>query len=165
MLPLINAIGSKIEQEHFVRIVAQKLGVSEAAVRTELARRPALESAEAAPEIAPAQEGMIATPLEIKIAMLMFHFGDGSPERAQLSALAGPERIAQIAQKLEPQAELLRFRFDRELSEQSEEGAVAKDMLVDIEKSLMKERMLEARIAGDFKLMDELARRAEGLRK
>ena len=165
VLPLIAAIESKIDQEHFIRIVAQKLGASEAAIRTEVARRPALQNFEEAGDVALPEQTLAATPLELKIGMLMFRFNDDSTEYARLATLVGQERMAHVLQILSPQAELLRFRFDRELSEHSEEEAVVGDMLLDIESALMKEQMAQARLAGDIKQMEDLARRAQELRK
>jgi len=164
VLPLINAMESKIEQEHFIRIVAQKLGISEAAVRAEVMRRPAQSGISAeAPTTAPEAPTILA--LEAKIGMLLFSFPPDSAVRANLIALAGEARCKEIEAALLPQAESLRFRFDNELGEHTSEEAVAKDMLRDIERILMKELMAQARSAGDLKQMEEIARRAQELRK
>ncbi|HVV39066.1 MAG TPA: DNA primase [Candidatus Paceibacterota bacterium] len=163
VLPLIAAMESKIQQEHFIRIVAQKLGVSEAAVRAEVGRKPA--AAPDAPQLAAQQtsETFTASPLETKIGMLLFSFPPDSAVRANVVALAGEERIKDIEAKLATHAEALRFRFDGELGEHISEETVVKDMLRDIERILMKELMMQARGAGDLKQMEEIARRAQGL--
>jgi DNA primase len=166
VLPLIAAMESKIEQEHFVRITAGRLGVSEAAVRAEVARRPALEPAapdSVGPEPQTADAPM--SPLDAKIGMLLFHFGKESPAGAALIGLLGEERYAREEALLLPQAETLRFRFDREVGEYATEDTVAKDMLFDIERALLEEKLSQARAAGDFARMQELARRKQELRK
>ena len=163
VLPLINAMESKIEQEHFIRIVAQKLGVSEAAVRVEAARRPALATAQEEVALEQISETLTLPPLDAKIGMLLFSFPPDSAVRANLVALAGEARVKELETSLTPHAEMLRFRFDNELGEHTSEEAVATDMLRDIERILMKELMAQARGAGDVKQMEELARRAQGL--
>jgi DNA primase catalytic core len=52
VLPLVSAMGSKIEQEHFVRIIAGKLSVSESAVREEVAKRKITRAQTAEPDLA-----------------------------------------------------------------------------------------------------------------
>ncbi len=64
-----------------------------------------------------------------------------------------------------PHAETLRFRFDRVLGEYADEERVAKDMLFDIERALLEEKLAHARVAGDFQQMQEIARRKQELRK
>lgn len=167
VLPLIAAIESKIEQEHFIRIVAHTLGVSEDAVRAEVMRKPVQRTPDS--EATEAQKSVAvptsATPLDMKIGMLLFRFGNSTEIGKRLVALVGEARITQVEETLAIQAELLRFRFDAEVGEHSDEETVAKDIFLDIERACMREKMEHARTQGDIKQIEALARRAQELRK
>jgi DNA primase len=141
VLPLIAAMQSRIEQEHFVRIVANRLGVSEGAVRAEVAKvktQPQVEANATAP--VPHLQESPSDPLEKKIAMLIAYFGAETELRAKLNVLVGAERIAEIESEYAHESEKLRFRFEQELGEHTSEAQVAADMLGDIERSIEKAR-------------------------
>lgn len=146
VLPLVAAIESTIEREHFIRIIAQRLGVPEAAVRAEVAKRPQLPT-EASPIVHQAAAQLSSDPLgdfsalDKKAAMLVFNFSPGSSERERLAGLLGAERLAQLEHELEGQAEALRFRFEAEVGEHSTPEAIASDMLGDIEREVARERL------------------------
>jgi DNA primase len=140
VLPLIAAMNSSIEQEHFARIVAARLGVSESAVQEEVAKRkraPVYPAESAMPLSPPADEPL--EPLEKKAAMLLFYFDDSSPEHARLVELLGGERIVELRERLMAEAEAWRFKFENELAEHSSE-VIAKDMLAAISALVEKER-------------------------
>jgi DNA primase len=145
VLPLVAAVGSAIEQEHFIRIIASKLGVPETAVRAEVAKKPAL-AIEASPDVHGAQGQLASTPLsglppmEKKASMLLHRFGKDSEEGRRLLSLLGEERIQKIEQATAEAAEALRFRFEAEVGEHSSEATIAADMLQDIEREVGRER-------------------------
>jgi DNA primase len=139
VLPLIAAIGSKIDQEHFVRIVAQKLGVSEAAVLSEVNKKPRMSEVEEEAPISDALANQIAqTPLERAIAMLALHFKAESPERIRLIEVVGEPRVTMIEQKCTGEEERLRFEFDL-LGE--EEVAVVEGLFHAIERKIIQEKL------------------------
>jgi len=141
VLPLVAAISSRIEQEHFVRLVAQRLGVSDLAVRAEVEKRPVPQEAGDSPEIHyNGAESKSLSPVEKKVGMLLFYFGHDSTVGRQLTALMGDEKVHAIEQSLAPQAEELRFRFESELGEHSAE-VIAADMIADLERTVAKEKM------------------------
>jgi DNA primase len=145
VLPLIAAIQSRIEQEHFVRLVAQKLGVSDLAVRVEVEKRPLPRDADedgilrGSPELHETRAESKVPPFDKKAGMLLFYFGRDSAVGHKLTALIGEERVTEVEQALAPQAEELRFRFEAELGEHSDE-AIAGDMLAELERVVEKER-------------------------
>lgn len=82
VLPLIAALQSRIDQAHFIRIVAERLRVPEEAVRAEVAKRPVLPNTEDMVSTHVPQ-ALVATPIERKVGMLFFiltrplHKGNG----------------------------------------------------------------------------------------
>lgn len=145
VLPLIAAIESKIEQEHFIRIVAQKLGVSETAVRSEVARRPRLH--EAGTELVAQQDiaqKIEQTPLERAVAMLLAQYPSDSPFYTQLEVLVGSDRLRIIKEKSKIDEERLRFEFDMFLSSQvvgEDELQVAQSLFHAIERKIIQEKI------------------------
>jgi DNA primase len=142
VLPLVRAVGSHIEQEQFIRLVARRLSVSEAAVRAELlkvgTRAPAHEHSGQEKESLPAAEELL--PLEKKIGMLLFYFSEGSPWHEKLRALLGP-RLETFRHELEGRAEELRMRFERELGEHTDEETIAGDVFGDIEREVGRQEL------------------------
>lgn len=164
VLPLIAAMESKIDQAHFVRVVAQKLAVPESAVISELAKRPA------STQFAPQEEGQeVSAPeirwsvLEKNTGMLLFAFEKDAAVQERLEQLLGNERRTMLLEKLLPQAELLRFTFESEVVGDTTEATVAGDLFKRIELLLLDEQM--SRAGSDLKTVMELARRKEELRK
>ncbi len=140
LLPLIAALSSKIDQAHFIRIVAERLRVPEAAVHAEVAKRPTLPQGDVSVAV-PAPEPLPATPLERKAGMLLFYFAATSSERERLLELLGAERLEEIQTMLAGEAERLRFDFEREVGEHSSAEIIASDLLGDIERVVAKERL------------------------
>ncbi len=138
VLPLIAAMGSRIEQEHFIRIVAAKIGVSDTAVRAEVDKRPKPVE-DASSDIQQSRAESTVGPFEKKVGMLLFYFGRTSAVGEQLEALLGAERLAEIEQELGPQAEALRFKFEAEVGEHTEE-TISQDMLGELQRVVEKER-------------------------
>ncbi len=162
VLPLLAVVQSKIEQEHFVRIVANKLGVSEAAVRAEVAKRPSLLVYEDAELESRSYTQEVLPALQKLAGMLVYHFGTSSPVVEQLRRIVGAEKLEVWEKSLEPHAEVLRFAFDAEVG-QGEPESVARDILEHVERLFLDEEMLSA--GGDAKKVQELARRRQELRK
>jgi DNA primase len=140
VLPLVAAISSRIEQEHFVRLVAQRLGVSDLAVRAEVEKRPAPQEMADSSDVHNSSAQSKVPPFEKKVGMLLFYFGRESAVGEQLTTLLGGQKISELEQELTPQAEELRFRFEAELGEHTDE-IIAADMLAELERAVAKERL------------------------
>lgn len=144
VLPLLAAVGSTIEREQFVRVVAGRLGVSETAVRTEMAKAPkpsapGAGAEEGSPHVHAQSTESTLTPLQKKAGMLLARFGRESQAGATLLELLGEERLAEVESLMAPLVEELRFRFEAEVGEHSED-VIAGDMLGDIGRVVGKER-------------------------
>lgn len=163
VLPLIAVIPSKIEQEHFVRIVASKIGVSEGAVQAEIAKVKVSGVEETGESLTTEASKPVFLPLENKIGMLLYHFGKESEVGVRLAELAGRSRIAELEQALAPHKEMLQFKFESEVGEHADEAKVTGDMLVEIERMLVREKMAGA--GEDTKQIQDLARRTQELRQ
>ncbi len=137
ILPLIAAVHSSIEQDQYIRLVAARLGVSEAAVRAEVAKKPAIPADADSSDIQQNNAEIMLTPLEKKAGMLLFGH---AASKAKLEELFGAEYLGELESRLLHHAEDLRFRFDAEVGEHSDEETIAGDMLADIGKTVQKER-------------------------
>lgn len=139
VLPLIAALTSTIDQEHFARLVARALSVSESAVLSEMRKvRPLSPYAAEVPseELQPTSVNLL--PLEKVAGMLIFKFEKEEPMQERLRELLGPERYAMYIEKLAPDAERLRFEFDS-LGEEVE--TISGALLSTIERSIIEEEM------------------------
>lgn len=128
VLPLVAAIESSIEREHFIRLIAGRLNVPDLAVRAEVAKRPKLPSQEvqvAEPQSTHAPLSDLP-PMEKKAGMLLF----SAPEvEARMREVLGAGYVDELRAKLEPHAEELRHYFDREVHDDTSAERVAQDML------------------------------------
>lgn len=141
VLPLIAAMESKIEQEHFIQITAAKLRLAEHAVREEVARRTSgLGSVEEVSEGLSTPQTASRLPLERKMAMLIFYFGKESSSYQRLQELVGAEKLNRLKEEEQSSAEQWRFRFEQELGEHTSEDVIAEDMLGEIARVTEKER-------------------------
>lgn len=174
LLPLVKVMQSPIDQAHFVRIVAQRIGAPEDAVRTALLKARAhtvndapADDTEETP--APAQSLL---PLERAAGMLIFKFEGKDEMRQRLAELLGQERVAAIEDKLQPEKERLVFEFE---SFNADEAAGAAALLETIERVALEEEMRSVRdelyrapgpqtLVLSKKLLD-LKRRQQELRK
>ena len=164
LLPLIAAMGSKIEQEHFMRIVAGRLGVSEEAVRTEVGKvriHPATSPGDATPAVQNIAEPL--SQLERTFGMLAFYFEKDPAILARLTELLGAERVEELTGRLGSQAETLRFKFESEVGEHAQVATIAGDMFKQIEIMVVEEQIATA--GGDARKMTELVRRKYELQK
>ena len=180
VLPLIKAMPSRIEQSHFIGIVAQRLEVPEDAVRSEVAkvRSAPLEVSDnaEAPAGTPAEE---LAPLERAAGMLLYQFEDDDAVQTKLKSLLGAPRIAALKEKLAPHAERLRFEFDAlgsasKEEDEGQEGAIADTLLESVERITIEEEMrgLRQKLYGGHEVdaelgqkLAELKRREQQLRK
>lgn len=137
VLPLVAATQSSIEQDQYIRLIAGRLGVSESAVRAEVAKKPAIPAAEPSPEVHRKSGELSISSLDRKAGMLLFGWSEGE---TQLSELLGVARVQDLKQRLDPMAEDLRFRFDQEVGEHADEKTIAEDMLGDIRRQTERER-------------------------
>jgi DNA primase len=139
ILPLIAAIGSKIDQEHFIRIVAGKIGVSEAAVREEVAKRPVSTEASVTHETPnPQMESIERTPLEKAITMIALRYQPGTSERVKLATVIDDVRVKEITDKFVLDSERFLFEFD---SLGEDEAAVAQGLIESIERRVIYEKI------------------------
>lgn len=142
VLPLIAALLSKIEQEHFITIVANKIGVSEDAVRQEVAKRPALPVE--SPLHGETEEKQNAAPavssLEHALAMLQFYFEKDEAMQGRLKALVGEAKYAESLETHLPEAEKFRFEFE---SLGGIAGEVAESLLQTIKRSRILDEISE----------------------
>ena len=141
ILPLIAAMGSSIDREHFIGIVAERLRVSPDAVRTEVGKastkdRPLYEESASS-----TKERPWYSPLEHSAAMLLAHFGEDSTEGKRLETLLG-RHFETARGRAQADGELLRFEFDR-LGE--EEGAIARALFSTLERELLEEELKTSR--------------------
>jgi len=142
ILPLVAAVHSSIEREQYVRIIANKLGVSESAITAELGKVRTLPGTEpplvpGSPQVQQQSGEFILSPLQKKVGMLLYGWSAG---RERLGVLLGGEELQKYEAELLPHAEDLRFRFDHEVGEHTDEDTVARDMLGDLERHVQKER-------------------------
>lgn len=139
ILPLVAAMGSAIEREQQVRLIASRLGVSEAAILAELSKvkaPPAEPGADPSPEVHQTSAESTLTPLQKKAGMLLYGWSAG---KQKLGEVLGEERVRELAERLEPFAEDLRFRFDAEVGE-SAPDLLGEEMLKDLAAREAKER-------------------------
>lgn len=164
ILPLIAAMGSSIEQEHFINIVAGRLGVSEGAVRGEVGKVRITRSVPSGGETSPAKEVVVPlSQLERVAGMLIFYFEKDEGVQTRLRELLGHERIAKLTEELLPHAEMLRFKFESEVGEHAQESAIAGDLFNQLEITAVEEQIAASR--GDARKLTELARRKHELQK
>lgn len=143
VLPLIASMQSKIEQAHFVSLVAQRLGVPESAVRVEVERKTKPQSqTEESGTPTPATFTPLSS-FDRTIGMLLFHFESDTAWQEKLESLVGKERVALVREKLMADAERLRFEFDS-LGEDAEESA--KSLMVALERGLVEEQIERVKV-------------------
>ena len=143
VLPLVKALPSRIEQEQCTHLIAGRLGVSETAIRAELAKipTPGVPGTPGVGDASPSSAASELPPLEKKVGMLLFFFPQSSPWHQKLVETLGQERLAEIRGQLAGCAEELRFRFEQELGEHTSEEVIAGDMFADIERVIGRERL------------------------
>jgi len=138
VLPLIAALPSRIDQEHFARIVAQKIGVSEEAVRAELAKKPASQSEIAQEGSTPALTPLTIPPFENAAAMLIFYFGADAAMQDKIKTIVGAQRYEEIKKKYTDDAERFKFSFEA-LGDEQEKNREALE--VTLRRVLISEQM------------------------
>ena len=95
--------------------------------------------------------------------MLLFYFEKDPAILARLGEMLGEKRVEELKGQLNPKQRLLRFKFESEVGEHSEEATIAGDLFKQIEILVIEEQI--AASAGDAQKMTELARRKHELQK
>lgn len=111
VLPLISALNSKIDQEHFIQIAARKIGVSEDAVRQEVALKPKL-SEESLDIEAQKPQQPTTTSAKAALAMLQFYFDHDQAMQERIKEVVGQAAYEESLEKNLPDAERFRFEFE-----------------------------------------------------
>ncbi len=181
VLPLIASMQSKIDQAHFIHVVAERLRVPDDAVRFEVERivRQQAQSAQTyTPPVADTQaekESAFGVAIELPsleraAGMLLFH-PQVTPElREGLNEVLDAARVADISARLAGESERLNFEFDA-LGLDAEFSA--RSLLTMIERATIDERIAQvcaelsvavnlpdsARISELNKKLTELARK------
>lgn len=179
ILPLIKAMPSRIEQAHFIGIVAHRLEVPEDAVRAEVAKAHSTPADifDDAETLQPAMAEL--TPLKRAAGMLLYRFEEDDAVQIKLKSLLGIERVAALKETLAPHAERLRFEFDAlgsvtKEEDVEQESVIVQTLLENIERIVIEEEMrkLRQKLYGgrveDAELgqkLAELKRREQQLRK
>lgn len=142
VLPLVANLQSKIDQEHFIGIIAQKLDVSTDAIRAEVARRPKLEETGSigAEESAAAAGAPVLESLERAAGMLLFYFDKDEEMQNKIREMIGSDRYAAIVERYAPESE--RFRFDFEALGEDKE-IIKQALMSTLSRQLIKEEMGE----------------------
>ena len=175
ILPLIAALPSKIDQAHFIAIVAGRLRVPEEAVRAEVAKTRAHghsphpgvpEKAVDAPAAHP--DGRLSR-LEKTAALIIFHTDLTHDARQKLAELLGEDRIQEIKEQTAARAEEFRFQFDSIEREDAEIfemllAAIAQEKLEEAVSAARRE-LHEAHLAGDASKELESTRKIQALAK
>ena len=141
---------SKIEQEHFVRIVAERLRVPEDAIRAEVAKRPALTFEGLDLEEVPDILAQIQAPSQLERAagLILCHFPKTHHIQERLLVLLGEARVQGLQEKIVPDTERFLFEFESLLSAQAGEGdeaAVADVLLEAVERTVLEEQIASVR--------------------
>lgn len=149
VLPLLGALQSKIDQGHFVRIVAQRLRVPESAVQTEMLKHKALPmDGEVLPEqpLSPSlvQQGSALSQFERVLSMLLFHATKDTTVREKIDTLVTHERAEAVYAKHIDEAEQFRMAFDA-LGE--DPVAVTTLLLLSLERLTLEEHIASTRQA------------------
>jgi DNA primase len=139
VIPLIAAIESRIDQAHFISLVAQRLSVPDSAVAAEVLKHTP-EGENASPQLQTKSEEFDLSAMEKKVAMLLFFFGHGSEVGARLKQVWGEEKLQELEKRVGPEAEHLRFLFEKELGEHTTEAVIAEEMLAAITATVEKSR-------------------------
>ncbi|MDE2071561.1 MAG: toprim domain-containing protein, partial [Patescibacteria group bacterium] len=140
VLPLVAALQSRIDQEHFIHTTAGRLSVPDSAVREEvnkIAGRTTPAPEETSPEVHHGGAESNLSSLELKIGMALAGW-EGS--KAKVQELLGAD-FERTTARLKPFEEELKFRFEREVHEETTAERVAQDMLVHVEAALKRAKM------------------------
>ena len=141
ILPLIKVMHSPIDQAHFVRIVAERIGVPEEAVRLALSKvrlAPAHDDALPDSDEPATPEPLAALPFERAAGMLLFRYKDKEEVHARLAELVGAGRLKELAARLDPEAERLLFEFEA-LGQDETQNTEA--LLQTVERAMLEEEM------------------------
>ncbi len=143
ILPLVRATTSSIEREQLVHLVAGRLMVSESAILHELAKIKDTQNQGGAEfgssEVHQSGGESVLTPVQKKAGMLLSKFGRESVIGEKIAALLSAEDLQTLETALLGHEEEMRFKFDSEIGEHSEE-MIAQEMLAELERHIGKTR-------------------------
>jgi DNA primase len=143
LLPLVKVMQSPIDQAHFVKLIAQRIGVPEDAVRLSLTKVRIHESDDAPreeEEAAEVTEELSLLPFERSVGMLLFKSSPADMQR--LERLLGSKRLEAIKAKLEPEKERLLFEFE---AFNQDEAVLQEGLFEAVERSMLEDEMKELR--------------------
>ena len=144
VLPLIAAIPSPMEREHFIQIAAQALGLSSEAVRESLRRLPAQRDTDGAARVAAAPVPARRSPREFRAEQLsaVIHAYPGTPLAERVKT-----RYGQITEAEQPPADVppesAVFSIEQAFGENPTEDA-ADELLFAFEEAVIREAYQEA---------------------
>ncbi len=144
VLPLIAAIPSPMEREHFIQIAAQALGLSSEAVRESLRRLPAQRDTDGAARVAAAPVPARRSPREFRAEQLsaVIHAYPGTPLAERVKT-----RYGQITEAEQPPADVppesAVFSIEQAFGESPTEDA-ADELLFAFEEAVIREAYQEA---------------------
>jgi DNA primase len=172
LLPLIAALPSKIDQSHFVSIVASRLRVPEDAVRAEVAKKPRTSVSTMTPDRitqTPESKNNSLSRLEQAAAMILARERVPKEVEKKLEGLMESERIQEIREKSKHETEKFQFEFE---SMEGEDSEIYENLLATIAQEKLDEDIAIARtdlhsaqISGDSKKESELLRHIIALTK
>jgi DNA primase len=143
LLPLVKVMQSPIDQAHFVKLIAQRIGVPEDTVRLSLTKvRIQNEGApvEEEGDVAAAEE-LSLLPFDRAVGMLLFKSANADTVK-KLEALLGTKRLESIKTRLQPEGERLLFEFE---AFNQDEVVLTEALLETVERSVLEEEMKELR--------------------
>lgn len=135
VLPLVSALQSKIDQEHFIQIIARKIGVSEDAVRQEVAQKPKLSDEPLESEAVKPLHAAQPTSAHA-LAMLQFYFDTDQPMQERVKEVVGEAAYEESLEKNLPDAERFRFEFE---SFGKDTAQTTEDLIFTLKRSRIKE--------------------------
>ncbi len=143
LLPLVKVMQSPIDQAHFIKLIAQRIGVPEDAVRLSVAKAKMQSVTDEVPqeeEAVAVTEELSMLPFEHAAGMLLFKANPDALKR--LESLLGSKRLDAIKQKLSAEEERLLFEFE---AFNQDEAAITEALLETVERSVLEEEMKELR--------------------
>lgn len=179
VLPLLAAIRSPLEREHFVGVVARALGLSNESVRETLVRLPKQQAGETVVRSAPSERPLPETALKMNRELLLRAAVQAYPDSPLAKKIAAEyTRIVEATLPSEEVPEAALFQTEQTFGENPQESA-ADELLSAFEEAVIREAyqkavhmLRRAESAGNSEALEEaqalcakLSTRLAGLRK
>lgn len=143
VLPLIAAIPSPMEREHFVQVAAQALGLSSEAVRESLKRVPRQQDADSPARVVPVPATMRSSrEMRAEQLLAVFHAYPGTPLAERVKLRYGEITEAELSPSDAPPESVL-FTIEQTFGEDPAEDA-ADELLHAFETAVIREAYQEA---------------------